>query len=102
MSASNSKMLSIIIKDKTLVKHQELEKKLVGQMRAMQSVQDYIALLQLFYSYFGGLEELIGQHIDSKLLPDFNERRKADLLAADLCQLSAPVPAISIDMPKIT
>lgn len=97
-------MLSENLKEQTLIKHQELEKKLVGKMRSMQSVIDYALLLQLFYSYFGGLENLINPHISAKTLPDYIERRKAVLLSSDLLILKAKTPMFASDdhLPNIT
>lgn len=90
-------MLSENLKEQTLARHQELEKKLVGKMRAMQSLDDYVLLLQLFYSYFGGLEILINSHISAKILPDHVERRKAGLLSSDLLLLKAKTPLLASD-----
>jgi heme oxygenase (biliverdin-IX-beta and delta-forming) len=97
-------MLSEILKEKILIKHQELEKKLVVKMRAMSTIDDYVLLLQLFYSYFGGLEKVINPHISLKLLPDYQERRKVMLISADLHTLSAEAPLTANDdnLPKIT
>lgn len=97
-------MLSEILKEKTTTAHQELEKKLVGQMRAMKGIADYILLLQSFHSYFGGLEKLINPHIGLQVLPDYQQRRKTDLVAADLSTLGANVPLMAgtDHLPKIT
>jgi heme oxygenase len=77
-------MLAERLKEETLTNHQQLEKMLVGRMKAIRTTQDYIDLLQLFYSYFGGLEKQIDQHLDQNLLPDYAERRKSAALAQDI------------------
>ncbi|NNU33796.1 hypothetical protein HK413_05955 [Mucilaginibacter sp. S1162] len=44
------------LKEATLANHQQTEKILVGKMKSMRSMQDYIDILTSFYGYFGGLE----------------------------------------------
>lgn len=77
-------MLADILKKDTLSNHQQLEKMLVGRMKAIRTTADYIDLLQLFYSYFGGLEKQIDQHLDQDLLPDYAQRRKSASLVQDI------------------
>jgi heme oxygenase len=77
-------MLAEQLKKDTLQSHQQLEKMLVGRMKAIRSQEDYVKLLQLFYTYFGGLETLIDQYIDTNELSDYTERRKAKALANDI------------------
>jgi len=85
-------MLSDKLKEATQTNHQQLEKALVGRMKATRSEQEYIDLLKIFYSYFGGLEIMINQVIDAGLLPDSTERRKTQALANDLQFLVSAVP----------
>jgi heme oxygenase len=86
-------MLSNQLKKDTLNNHQLLEKMLVGRMRAIRSEADYIDLLQLFYSYFGGLELQIDQYINEIEMPDYQQRRKSAYLANDIISLGGtPVP----------
>lgn len=80
-------MLAEQLKKDTLTNHQQLEKMLVGRMKAIRSKEDYINLLQLFYSYFGGLEKLIDLHLDKSALPDYDQRRKSASLAHDISAL---------------
>ena len=84
--------LSELLKTQTLAPHQQLEKGLVQRMRAMRSADDYIGLLQLFYSYFGALEDRINLYIDSTNLPDHLERRKSACLADDIRALGGILP----------
>jgi heme oxygenase len=77
-------MLADQLKTDTLTNHQQLEKMLVGRMKAIRSKEDYISLLQLFYSYFGGLEELIDRYINETEMPDYQHRRKSAALAKDI------------------
>jgi len=96
-------MLSEKLKENTKSNHQLLEKKVVGQLKAMRSKQDYAKLLTLFYSFFGGLELAINQCIDTSNLPDYAQRRKTSALADDLEQLGAALPkfACGDEIPQI-
>jgi len=92
------------IKEATLENHQQVEKVLVTRMKAMRSMNDYTALLQMFYGYFGGLEKMIKPYITSNILADHNDRRKTEALVNDLETLNAGVPttANETDLPVIT
>jgi len=85
-------MLADILKKDTLANHHQLEKMLVGRMKTIRTTQDYIDLLHLFYSYFGGLEKQIDQHLDRNLLPDYEQRRKSASLAHDIEALGGTPP----------
>lgn len=63
---------------------------------------DYIKVLELFYSYFGGLERKINA-IRNLNLPDYSDRRKKDDIAADILSLGGTVPALTPDehLPQI-
>ncbi len=96
-------MLSENLKKETLANHQQLEKMLVVKMKSIRSPQDYVDLLQLFYTYFGGLETLIDQHINANELSDHAARRKSAALAQDITDLGGqPLPkATGADLPPI-
>jgi heme oxygenase len=80
-------MLADQLKKDTLTNHQQLEKLLIGRMKAIRSIADYTNLLQLFYTYFGGLELVINQYINQADLPDYELRRKTEALAQDIKDL---------------
>ena len=40
------------IKEATLTPHQQVEKTLVGKMKAIRSMEGYVDLLKIFYGYF--------------------------------------------------
>jgi heme oxygenase (biliverdin-IX-beta and delta-forming) len=81
-------MLTDELKNATQENHQRLEGKLVRQMKSMQSVDDYIQLLQNFYTFFAPLESQITKYVDDTVLPDIAERRKTELLHRDLEKLN--------------
>lgn len=92
------------LKTYTQTNHQLLERKLVAKMRAMRTHQDYANLLVIFYSYFGGLENLIDKHLQTNKITDYNLRRKANLLANDIMFLGGTLPALAPKhfLPEIT
>jgi heme oxygenase len=95
--------LSDRLKARTSVSHQQLEKALIIQMRGMRNQEDYISLLQLFYSYFSALEDQINQYIGTEQLPDYMERRKTESLVDDIRSLGGVLPekAKKTDLPQI-
>jgi heme oxygenase len=91
------------IKEATLANHQQTEKILVGKMKSMRSVQDYVNILSSFYGYFGGLEQLIGRYINQSNLADYDDRRKTAAIAADIKALGGALPATATadELPQI-
>lgn len=75
-----------LLKQETKVNHQQLEKLLVKQMRIITRKEDYVKLLQLFYSYFGALEDKINQFILSHKIEEEHsfQRRKTKSIADDI------------------
>ena len=73
------------------------------RMRSMRGLDDYIKLLQLFYSYFGAIEDRINLFIGSTELPDYLQRRKSESLATDLRSLNGTLPEKTAltDLPEI-
>jgi len=69
----------------------------------MQTTEDYISLLQVFYSFFGALEDRINVYIGSAELPDHLQRRKSEALAIDIRTLGGILPqkAALSDIPEI-
>ena len=79
-------LLSDLLKQETKVNHQQLEKLLINQMRLISNRTGYVKLLQLFYRYFGALEERINQYIFPQQLEEQHhfQRRKTDRIAEDI------------------
>lgn len=96
-------MLTDELKQNTLHNHQIVEKKLIAKIRQIQSPEDYLGLLKIFYGYFGGLECLINTHLLMGKLPDYHLRRKADALKKDIEYLNGEIPdfAYGIQLPHI-
>jgi heme oxygenase len=97
-------MLTDKLKELTKTNHQLLEKKLVAKMRSLRGNDDYINLLGIFYSYFGGLEKLMQSHLLTARVPDYSKRRKAEALASDIEVLGGKLPELATtdSLPNIT
>jgi heme oxygenase len=57
---------------------------------------EYIGFLTKFYGYFKPVEDRILQHIDSRILPDISERRKAGWILEDLTFSNAHTGALPL------
>ena len=97
-------MFSDKIKEATLTQHQQVEKSLVGKMKAIRSKDEYVNLLKIFYGYFGGLEQQIKTAIDQSQIEDYNDRRKTGAIAEDIKDLGGKVPGLAsgLDLPTIS
>jgi len=94
--------LSQQLKEQTLVEHLALEDLIVPQIRSVQTINDYIQLLNLFYGYNKPVEEAIQKRIPSSSLPDISKRQKADLLLQDLqASGNTQQPLLCADIPLI-
>lgn len=95
--------LSEQLKQFTRPNHQQLEKMLVTQLRSINTQKEYVKLLQLFYSYFGALEDKINQYIGPDKLADYFQRRKTESIASDIKKLGGTIheKAKDQDLPKI-
>jgi heme oxygenase len=58
-------------------------------------MQDYVAILNSFYGYFGGLEKLIERYINESNLADYGDRRKSAALADDIKALGGDVATMA-------
>jgi heme oxygenase (biliverdin-IX-beta and delta-forming) len=96
-------MLADQLKNATEHSHQQLEKQLVLKMKSIRSKDEYAELLQLFYTYFGGLEDSINRYISAAHLSDYAQRRKTEALATDIKDLGGlPRPkAGGSDLPQL-
>ena len=92
-----------IVKHRTTLLHEEVEQFFLPQLKGIQSVSDYAAILRMFYGFFQQVEEQIQAHIASVDLADIAQRRTASFVLQDLQALGiAEVPAKCTDLPLIT
>ncbi len=72
-------------------------------IKDIRAKEDYVKVLELFYSYFGGLEKKVDTvgHLN---LPDYHLRRKKEAIANDIVSLNGTLPALTPDqhLPDIT
>jgi len=87
-------MLSITLKEETKDLHVALEKAMVPMIKGIQTTEDYVKVLGLFYSYYGGLENRLGKIVDIKI-PDHHLRRKKEIIADDILSLGGTLPELT-------
>lgn len=87
-------MLSITLKEETKDLHVALEKAMVPMIKGIQTSEDYVKVLGLFYSYYGGLENRLGKIVDIKI-PDHHLRRKKEIIADDILSLGGTLPELT-------
>lgn len=71
----------------TASSHQALEGFLIPVIKNTFTVAEYSRLLRMFYGYYKPLEEQLDQFAMNEVLPDYDQRRKAQLILDDLHQL---------------
>lgn len=71
-------------------------------IKDIQVKQDYLKVLELFYSYFGGLEEKL-ETVGDLNVPDHQLRRKKEAIADDILSLDGSLPELTPEqhLPKI-
>ena len=79
------------LKHRTEENHMALEAMLLPHLHALQTPEDYSQLLKAFYGYFKPVEALILHHLNKKILPDIEHRRKADFILKDLTSLKTHI-----------
>ena len=72
------------VKNHTAFLHNEVEQLLLPRLNAIQSLENYAAILQTFYGYYLPVEQSIQQHISPAVLPDIERRRTAMMAVDDL------------------
>ena len=87
--------LSDRLREQTQAHHQALEKAIIPFIKNIRSTDDYAALLLIFYTYFGGVELLIDEALDSESMSDYPQRRKAAALLNDLGVLNVTVQPLA-------
>jgi len=80
------------LKQETLSQHQQLEKLIISRIKAIDSLPAYIHLLNHFYTFYGGLEDIIPVSLVAPYLHDYSSRRKSAILEKDLLNCGATLP----------
>jgi heme oxygenase len=99
-------MLTEVLKSETKTAHTNLEGRMIPSIKAIQTHEDYRRLLEMMYGFYQPLEDRIDAYINDDIMPGYNERRKAALLAQDMAVLNSSVPAtperLCADLPEIS
>ncbi|HEU4901607.1 MAG TPA: biliverdin-producing heme oxygenase, partial [Flavisolibacter sp.] len=99
----NAVPLAAMVKDETKTVHEEVEQLLLPHLAAVQTTDDYAAILKMFYGYFQPLEKMIEALVTPAILPDIAERRKASAIVHDLSAIGQDANSLllSTHLPKI-
>ena len=76
--------LSEQLKSSTQIEHYETETLLVEKIRSIQSKEDYIRILKIFYGYFAPVELQIRRFVTTEHLADLHDRRNVSRIKQDL------------------
>lgn len=68
----------------TKEEHARLEKKLVGIIRHIRTVDQYVSFLEMFYAFYQATEQKMEQYLTIERIPDIQQRRKAIVLLHDI------------------
>lgn len=93
-------MLTDQIKKETKTAHQELEKLLVYQIKSIETTDDYLKILTLFYLFFAPLEKELFQ--TEKFVPDIRQRRKSEAITQDIKFLGSSAPFSHASTPLLS
>lgn len=94
MMKSDVEIGTDIIKRSTKEVHAETELILIPQLKNINSKEDYIQILQTFYSFFAPLEKIIFKFISEEHISNLKHRRKAFNIESDLIHLKASATGI--------
>src|SRR5450830_1130933 len=80
------------LKADTMATHDVLDKRIMAS-KPFDNTQNYTRFLQAQYAFLRDVDALYEHAGLAALLPDLEQRRRYDSIAADLRDLGAPVPA---------
>jgi len=91
------------LKGYTKREHAQLEKKLIGMIRRIHTLQQYCHLLEMFYGFYHTLEFKMEQYLTKEQIPDIAERRKSAAILQDIRVMGGmpPVPLPAAPVPAI-
>lgn len=94
--------LAARLKEETKVAHQELEKLVVGNLKAIRSDKDYVQLLRKFYSFFFAIEGVAESIIIESEIIDISMRRDSGFIARDIAILGGELNRLPLtELPEI-
>ncbi|MBB5368906.1 MULTISPECIES: biliverdin-producing heme oxygenase [unclassified Janthinobacterium] len=86
------------LKADTMETHDVLDKRIMAS-KPFENTQNYTRFLQAQYAFLRDVDALYDHAGLAALLPDLQQRRRYDSIAADLHDLGAPVPADAVEAP---
>jgi heme oxygenase len=73
-----------ILKNDTKAAHVRVEKVMVKELKAINSLEDYARLLERLFFFYNPLESKVHQYIDQAILPDIEKRKHTKWILKDL------------------
>ena len=72
------------LKNDTKAAHVRVEKVMVKELKAINSLEDYGKLLERLFLFYNPLESKVHQYIDQAILPDIEKRKHTQWILNDL------------------
>lgn len=96
-------MLTEYLKKITYPEHQASEKKMIIALKALETKEDYIRMLNWLYGFYSPMETLIRRQLTSDVFPDMDKRCRAEYLLWDIQRsgLAVPSPDTCHELPAI-
>jgi heme oxygenase (biliverdin-IX-beta and delta-forming) len=84
--------------------HQALEKAMIPGIRNAKTPEAYGAILKTFYGYFKAIENLLDKQLTDKIVPAYDQRRKAHIIIEDLKAINqnGALPPLATELPEIS
>ncbi|WP_010516956.1 biliverdin-producing heme oxygenase [Croceivirga radicis] len=79
------------LKNDTKAAHVRVEKVMVKELKAINSLEDYGKLLERLFLFYNPLESKVHQYIDQSILPDIERRKHTQWILKDLNALNYTV-----------
>lgn len=79
------------LKNDTKAAHVRVEKVMVKELKAINSLEDYGKLLERLFLFYNPLESKVHQYIDQAILPDIEKRKHTQWILKDLKALDYTV-----------
>ena len=76
------------LKNDTKAAHVRVEKVMVKELKAINSLEDYGKLLERLFLFYNPLESKVHQYIDQAILPDIEKRKHTQWILKDLKALN--------------
>lgn len=85
-------LLSDTLKNETLTSHQRVEKIVIKQIKEIETKDDYINLLNKFYEFYKGVEDVIFPYLEQNPVAKELCSRRSSMILNDLNVLGQESP----------